>query len=332
VQATEGIQMGVTTQTPYARVFGLATWVFVSLLTACNARSFPTQPSGIAVPSVTVVSLEAEAGSGDGQVIQRSRASGGQTVHLGPGEHRLWTFDVRAVQAQYALSVSYSNSKEGANEIIHVTVDGTPVSSFQNRDTGEDIDGWNEFVTDPAGTTTLGPGIHILRLDVSGGDGCVEIDVATLSPGGRTRHSALGRSDGGAPHSRAVMHGRQQLAADLRSLGIEPGDIVMAHASVRAVGEVASGPDEIHLALKDALPAGGTLMMYAGCPRYVDEAGRGKSPAEEAEILEELPPFDAETARSARDHGILVEVMKRVALDRNAADGLDAPPVREPAV
>ena len=145
---------------------------------------FPTQPSESVVPSVTGVSLEAEAGRGDGQVSQRSRASGGRTVHLGPGEHRLWTFDVPAAQVQYTLSVLYSNGKEGANEVIRVTVDGTLISVFQNRDSGDSVDGWNEFVTDPAGSTTLDPGRHTLRLDVSGGDGCVEIDVAKSSPGG----------------------------------------------------------------------------------------------------------------------------------------------------
>jgi aminoglycoside 3-N-acetyltransferase len=107
------------------------------------------------------------------------------------------------------------------------------------------------------------------------------------------------------------MYSRQQLTNDLRSLGIAPGDVVMVHASVRAVGEIAGGPDEIHLALKDALTASGTLLMYAGCPRYVDEVGRGNlMPHEEAEILEKLPPFDAATARSARDHGILVEFLR----------------------
>ena len=107
------------------------------------------------------------------------------------------------------------------------------------------------------------------------------------------------------------MISRQQLAADLRALGIAPGDVVMAHASVRAVGDVAGGPDEIHLALKDALTTDGTLMMYAGCPRYFDEVGRGNlTPAEEAEILEKLPAFDPETARSARDHGVLVEFLR----------------------
>lgn len=107
------------------------------------------------------------------------------------------------------------------------------------------------------------------------------------------------------------MISRGQLAADLRSLGVRPGDVVMAHASVRAVGEVAGGPDEIHLALKDVLTGEGTLIMYAGCPRYADEVGRGNlSAAEEAEVLDKLPAFDPDTARSARDHGILVEFLR----------------------
>jgi aminoglycoside 3-N-acetyltransferase len=107
------------------------------------------------------------------------------------------------------------------------------------------------------------------------------------------------------------MHTRQQLAREFASLGVNPGDTVMLHASVRAVGEVAGGPDEIHLALKHALTEEGTLLMYAGCPSYVDEVGRGSlSPAEEAEILEKLPPFDPATARCARDHGTLVEFLR----------------------
>jgi aminoglycoside 3-N-acetyltransferase len=107
------------------------------------------------------------------------------------------------------------------------------------------------------------------------------------------------------------MIAREQLATDLRALGLKAGDTVMVHASVRAVGEVAGGPDEIHLALKDVLTADGTLIMYAGCPRYVDEVGRGNlSAAEEADVLDTLPAFDAETARSARDHGILVEFLR----------------------
>jgi aminoglycoside 3-N-acetyltransferase len=85
----------------------------------------------------------------------------------------------------------------------------------------------------------------------------------------------------------------------------------MLHASVRAVGEVAGGPDAIHLALKSALTPGGTLMMYASCPRYYDEVGRGNLTIEqEREIQEKLPAFDPLTARSERDNGILVEFLR----------------------
>lgn len=107
------------------------------------------------------------------------------------------------------------------------------------------------------------------------------------------------------------MYSRLQLSADLRSLGVVPGDVIMVHASVRSVGEVAGGPDEIHLAIKDAITEDGTLLMYASCPRYADEVGRGNlSPEQEREVLEKLPPFDAETARSSRDNGALVELLR----------------------
>jgi aminoglycoside 3-N-acetyltransferase len=107
------------------------------------------------------------------------------------------------------------------------------------------------------------------------------------------------------------MYSRLELADGFRALGVAPGDRVMVHASVRAVGEIAGGPDQIHLALKDALTAEGTLMMYASCPQYFDEIGRGNLTAEqERELLEKLPAFDPATARSQRDNGALVELLR----------------------
>jgi aminoglycoside 3-N-acetyltransferase len=107
------------------------------------------------------------------------------------------------------------------------------------------------------------------------------------------------------------MHTRASLAGDFRRLGIAAGNTVMLHASVRRVGPVVGGPDQIHLALKDALTGTGTLMMYASCPEHYDEVGRGHLSAEqERELLESLPPFDAATARSARDNGALVELVR----------------------
>jgi aminoglycoside 3-N-acetyltransferase len=107
------------------------------------------------------------------------------------------------------------------------------------------------------------------------------------------------------------VYSRGELANGFRALGVAAGDTIMLHASVRAVGRVAGGPDQIHLALKDALTPGGTLMMYASCPEHYDEIGRGNlTPEEERELLEKLPPFDAATARSQRDNGALVELLR----------------------
>src|ERR1700677_4031090 len=107
------------------------------------------------------------------------------------------------------------------------------------------------------------------------------------------------------------MYSIAELANDFRNLGITPGDTVMLHASVRAVGEVAGGPDAIHLALTSALTTQGTLMMYASCPRDYDELGRGNLTIEqEREIREKFPAFDPLTARSDRDNGTLVEFLR----------------------
>lgn len=107
------------------------------------------------------------------------------------------------------------------------------------------------------------------------------------------------------------MQSRHSLASDLRALGVAAGDVVMVHGSLRAIGEVAGGPDQVHLAIKDVLTEAGTLLMYASCPRYVDEVGRGNlTPEFEQEVLETLPVFDALTARSARDNGALVECFR----------------------
>lgn len=107
------------------------------------------------------------------------------------------------------------------------------------------------------------------------------------------------------------MHTRSQLADQLRALGLTRGDTVMVHASLRAIGEVAGGPDQVHLAIKDVVTEDGTMFMFASCPDYVDEIGCGNlTPEEEAEIREKLPAFDPHTARSARDNGALVELFR----------------------
>ena len=107
------------------------------------------------------------------------------------------------------------------------------------------------------------------------------------------------------------MHSRSELAAGFRELGVAAGDTLMVHASVRSLGPIAGGPDEIHLALKDAITDRGTLMMYASCPDGYDDVGRGHlSPAAERTLVDKQPPFDALTAKAQRENGALVEFLR----------------------
>ncbi|HRF47366.1 MAG TPA: aminoglycoside 3-N-acetyltransferase [Anaerolineales bacterium] len=104
-------------------------------------------------------------------------------------------------------------------------------------------------------------------------------------------------------------HRPSRILADLRALGVAPGQTVMLHASVKAIGPVMGGPNTIVQSLFDALTPTGTLMMYAGwadIPDFIDEL-----PADEqAAYRAEHPAFDPATARAVRDHSVLAEVLR----------------------
>src|SRR6185503_129795 len=103
-------------------------------------------------------------------------------------------------------------------------------------------------------------------------------------------------------------HTRQSIRDDLHRLGLRPGDTVMVHASVRRVGPVVGGPDEIHQAIVDAVTPGGTMMMLLGCPDGFDDVGRGHLTAqEEADIVAHMPAFDKTATRANREVGTLAE-------------------------
>lgn len=85
----------------------------------------------------------------------------------------------------------------------------------------------------------------------------------------------------------------------------------MLHVSARAVGPVVGGPDEIHLAVEEAVGPGGTVVMYVGCEHGFDDVGRGAlSPEEETEILAHQPAFDFRAARANRAFGIVAEFFR----------------------
>jgi aminoglycoside N3'-acetyltransferase len=102
------------------------------------------------------------------------------------------------------------------------------------------------------------------------------------------------------------MNTKNDLIVELKNLGLNSGDLVMLHASMRAIGKTLGGPDQIHQAVIDIIGSNGTLMMYVGCESKYESVGRGKlSKQEEKLLLEQCPAFDAKTARARRDYGIL---------------------------
>lgn len=54
---------------------------------------------------------------------------------------------------------------------------------------------------------------------------------------------------------------REQLTAAFREIGLEPGDSVIVHSSLRSLGHVEGGPDTVIDALLDAINPSGNLML-----------------------------------------------------------------------
>jgi hypothetical protein len=65
------------------------------------------------------------------------------------------------------------------------------------------------------------------------------------------------------------MGSKMTIAAGLRSLGIQGGDVLMVHASLKRIGPVVGGARAVVGALCDAVAPSGTLM--GSLPEIVDE-------------------------------------------------------------
>lgn len=100
------------------------------------------------------------------------------------------------------------------------------------------------------------------------------------------------------------MHTETALAADLRRLGIRPGDLVMVHASLKAIGPVDGGAKAVVAALRGAVGPDGTLMGYASWDRSpYEETLNGARLSDEQRRA--WPPFDPASAGTYRGFGLL---------------------------
>lgn len=103
---------------------------------------------------------------------------------------------------------------------------------------------------------------------------------------------------------------KSELLAALSRLGVLPGQVVMLHASVKAIGWIVGGPDMVLEAILDLLTPGGTLTMMVSWdahPYYLKECSEDTQQL----YLAECPPFDPATSRADhRELGILTEYLR----------------------
>jgi aminoglycoside N3'-acetyltransferase len=96
---------------------------------------------------------------------------------------------------------------------------------------------------------------------------------------------------------------------DLRRLGVAEGDLVMVHASLRAIGPVEGGALGVLDAIDAAIGPTGSILVNTG---VADEhAWVNDHPEDErAALLADAVPFDARTAPADPDNGVLAEVFR----------------------
>lgn len=93
----------------------------------------------------------------------------------------------------------------------------------------------------------------------------------------------------------AVQFTRARLRDQLALLGVRPGNAVMVHASLKAVGPMLGGPAALAGALLDAVGTGGTLLAYVSWDRSPYEETLNGSQLE-AIARASWPPFNPSCA------------------------------------
>jgi aminoglycoside N3'-acetyltransferase len=101
----------------------------------------------------------------------------------------------------------------------------------------------------------------------------------------------------------------ESISADLRRLGVAWGDLLMVHASLRAIGPVDGGAEGVIDALAAVVGPGETLFMTLGAR---DELGwvNERPEGDRADLLRDAEPFDRLLTPADPDVGVLAEVFR----------------------
>lgn len=105
---------------------------------------------------------------------------------------------------------------------------------------------------------------------------------------------------------------QHSLMRDLRLLGVMPGETLLVHCAMSALGWVAGGAEAVVRALLDAVTDAGTLVMPAQSSQLSDPANWRAPPVPESWIgiiREGVPPFDPRTTPT-RDMGAVAELFR----------------------
>lgn len=100
-----------------------------------------------------------------------------------------------------------------------------------------------------------------------------------------------------------------ELAADLVTLGVRPGDLLFLHASLRRIGPVVGGATGVIEAVEQAIGPEGTVMMVLGSRNDWDWVNT-RPEAERAQLLADAEPFDGRRTPALPEVGTLAEVMR----------------------
>lgn len=101
----------------------------------------------------------------------------------------------------------------------------------------------------------------------------------------------------------------RELVRQLGVLGVRPGDTLMTHVSLRAVGPLAGGPATLLDAIRESIGAGGNLMALVSWrdSPYEETLGLAEVPAA---LRDSLPAFDPAGAPSYPGFGAFNEFIR----------------------
>ena len=94
-------------------------------------------------------------------------------------------------------------------------------------------------------------------------------------------------------------------------MGLRSGDLVMVHSSMRAVGPILGGLNEMIEAILDVVGSAGTVMMYVDWEDGAQSHTRtDRETPLSRKLIEAWPAFDPIKARADRSYGVLPEFLR----------------------